>query len=91
MHCLRLYVLADPGVMRALGTRCERPHSSNIVEAPHSLADDPTGDQIDALLCAVQASWAWTQRSNGFGAPVECDDLEGWIADPLCQQSKKAN
>jgi Protein of unknown function (DUF429) len=61
------------------------------VKAPRSLADDPSGDQIDALLCAVQAGWAWTQRSTGFGASVECDDLEGWIADPLCQQSRKVN
>jgi hypothetical protein len=29
------------------------------VEAPTELADDPSGDQLDALLCAIQAAWAW--------------------------------
>ena len=52
------------------------------VSAPNNLADDPTGDQLDALLCAIQAAWAWTQRRNGYGAPEGTDTLEGWIADP---------
>lgn len=52
------------------------------VEAPNELCDDPTGDQLDALLCAVQAAWAWTKRGSGFGAPSVVDPLEGWIADP---------
>jgi hypothetical protein len=52
------------------------------VDASPALADDPTGDRLDALLCAVQAAWAWTQRQQGFGAPASMDRLEGWIADP---------
>ena len=48
---------------------------------PH-LADDPSGDCLDALMCAVQAAWAWHKRHNGFGAPREVDPLEGWISDP---------
>ncbi|MBN9593719.1 MAG: DUF429 domain-containing protein [Afipia sp.] len=52
------------------------------VKAPATLADDPTGDQLDALLCAVQAAWAWSMRRSGFGAPHDTDALEGWIADP---------
>jgi hypothetical protein len=52
------------------------------VQAPLSLVDDPTGDELDALLCAVQAAWAWQMRDRGFGAPVPLDPLEGWIADP---------
>lgn len=52
------------------------------VDAPRSLADDPGADHLDALLCAVQAAWAWTQRESGFGAPNPLDPLEGWIADP---------
>ena len=35
-----------------------------------SLAEDPSGDQLDALLCAIQAAWAWTRRAQGFGAPT---------------------
>jgi hypothetical protein len=46
------------------------------------LADDPQADTLDALLCAVQAAWAWTHRERGFGMPEDCDRLEGWIADP---------
>ncbi len=52
------------------------------VEASKNLADDPTGDQLDALLCAVQAAWAWTMRDHDYGAPLDADPLEGWIVDP---------
>jgi hypothetical protein len=52
------------------------------VQAPKSLADDPSGDQLDALLCAIQAAWAWTMREHRYGAPANVDPLEGWIADP---------
>jgi len=52
------------------------------VEAPPDLAEDPSGDRLDALLCAIQAAWAWTQRDQGFGLPEHVDPLEGWIADP---------
>jgi hypothetical protein len=52
------------------------------VEAPRSLANDPTGDRLDALLCAMQAAWAWTMKEAGYGAPPDADPLEGWIADP---------
>lgn len=52
------------------------------IEAPRTLADDPTGDHLDALLCAIQAAWAWLKREDGYGAPRGFDPLEGWIADP---------
>ena len=29
------------------------------IEAPGTLCDDPGGDHLDALLCAIQAAWAW--------------------------------
>lgn len=44
--------------------------------------NDPTGDGLDALLCAAQAGWAYTQREQGYGIPAKCDPLEGWIVDP---------
>jgi len=53
-----------------------------IVSAPMTLADDPGADHLDALLCAVQAGWAWLQSDNNFGALSPVDPLEGWIADP---------
>jgi hypothetical protein len=57
------------------------------VDAPKTLADDPSGDQLDALPCAIQAAWAWTMRERGYGAPKSADPLEGWIADPSLQQT----
>lgn len=53
------------------------------ISAPVSLIEDPTGDSLDALLCAIQASWAWTKRLEGFGMPENTDPLEGWISDPM--------
>jgi hypothetical protein len=52
------------------------------VEAPPDLAEDPSGDRFDALLCAIQAAWAWTRRDQWFGLPERVDPLEGWIAEP---------
>jgi hypothetical protein len=47
-----------------------------------ALVADPGADRLDALLCAVQAAWAWRRRDAGFGLPKETDPLEGWIVDP---------
>jgi len=58
-------------------------HYGIAVTAPSSLADDSTGDSLDALLCAIQAAWAWTRREDNFGAPMDMDPREGWIADPM--------
>lgn len=52
------------------------------VDAPDALAEDPGGDRLDALLCAIQAAWAYTQRNDDYGAPSAIDPLEGWIAHP---------
>ncbi len=43
-----------------------------------SLADDASGDALDAVLCLVQAGWA--ARQPGWGLPPGVDALEGWIA-----------
>jgi hypothetical protein len=43
---------------------------------------DPSADALDSLLCAVQASWAFGKRDDGWGVPPECDPNEGWILDP---------
>ncbi len=53
------------------------------VEVSENLIDDPSGDELDAFLCAIQAAWAIRQfkvKKNVF-----CDKStmrEGWIADP---------
>ena len=46
-----------------------------------ALADDASGDSLDAVLCLLQAAWAQTQHSAGhpcWGLPP-FDPLEGWI------------
>ncbi len=45
-----------------------------------SLVLDATGDRLDAVLCAMQAAWAWQRRSDNYGLPIKFDPLEGWIA-----------
>ena len=52
------------------------------VNAPRNLIDDPRADTLDALLCAIQAAWAYTQKDNNYGIPSAADPLEGWIAHP---------
>ena len=54
-------------------------------------AHDDLGDGVDALMCAVQAAWAWTRRDVGFGIPAGVDLSEGWIADPAMVASSIVN
>jgi hypothetical protein len=42
-----------------------------------TLADDASGDSLDAVLCLFQAGWA--TRQPGWGLPPAVDPLEGWI------------
>ena len=46
----------------------------------NSLVRDATGDRIDAVLCAMQAAWAWKRGKKNYGLPVDVDPIEGWIA-----------
>lgn len=57
------------------------------VRVDEEIADDPAGDDLDALLCAVQAAAAWIRRDAGFGAPPDVDANEGWIAEPTIYAS----
>ncbi len=43
------------------------------------LADDPSGDALDAVLCLIQAAWAKEQGAPLYGLPKTMDALEGWI------------
>lgn len=45
-----------------------------------ALVEDPGGDLLDAVLCAIQA--AWSSMQPRCGVPKTCDLLEGWIVDP---------
>ncbi|MEO8937316.1 MAG: DUF429 domain-containing protein [Burkholderiaceae bacterium] len=47
-----------------------------------ALIDEGSADRLDALLCAVEAAWAWRQHAAGdprYGLPDGIDPLEGWI------------
>jgi hypothetical protein len=47
-----------------------------------ALMDDARGDTLDAVLCLLQAAWAWQQHVDGavlYGLPTDMDPLEGWI------------
>ena len=60
-----------------LGLRLKLTHAQR-----DALADDASGDALDAALCLVQAAWAQTQHDAGdarYGLPSQLDPLEGWI------------
>jgi hypothetical protein len=66
--------LAPP--LQAVGLRLKLSHAQR-----DALADDPSGDTLDAVLCLLQAAWAVRQRADGhpqWGLPA-FDPLEGWI------------
>ena len=44
-----------------------------------ALADDASGDSLDAVLCLVQAAWAARHGPPHYGLPADLDPLEGWI------------
>jgi hypothetical protein len=41
------------------------------------VVEDPSGDSLDALLCAVQAAWGASQPN--YGLPHRVPRCEGWI------------
>ena len=53
-----------------------------VVANEPEFVDDPTGDRLDALLCAVQAAWAWRNLTTLLDEVADIDPREGWIADP---------
>jgi hypothetical protein len=60
-----------------LGLRLKLTHAQRDV-----LADDATGDALDATLCLMQAAWAQARHVAGdvrYGLPADVDPLEGWI------------
>ncbi|AYQ28449.1 MULTISPECIES: DUF429 domain-containing protein [unclassified Polaromonas] len=57
-----------------LGLRLKVSHAQRDL-----LADDASGDSLDAVLCLLQAAWAAQQGAPRYGLPPEMDALEGWI------------
>ena len=75
--------LCSPELLDYYGCALAVPASLSL-----ELIEDPMADSLDALLCAVQAAWAYSQRANGYGIPPDCDPLEGWIVDPALLGSR---
>ena len=44
--------------------------------------NDPSGDLLDSVLCAIQAAWSYSRRDRNYGIPEKANILEGWICDP---------
>lgn len=44
-----------------------------------ALVHDASGDSLDAVLCLVQAAWAYRHGAPRYGLPEHLDPLEGWI------------
>ena len=57
-----------------LGLRLKVSHSQR-----DALVDDATGDNLDAVLCLIQAAWAAQKGAPNYGLPADMDTLEGWI------------
>ena len=74
---------ARQAIVDGLSADCRRHYGFEVRLSDELAADfvaDPSGDRLDAFLCAVQAAWASTQTD--YGVPAECDPIEGWIVDP---------
>ena len=64
-----------------LGLRIKLSHAQR-----DALAEDASGDSLDAVLCLVQAAWGWVQQMQGqgrYGMPADMDPLEGWIVSAI--------
>lgn len=57
-----------------LGLRLKLSHAQR-----DALAEDASGDSLDAVLCMIQAAWAQQQGAPRYGLPESFDPLEGWI------------
>jgi hypothetical protein len=72
-------------ILDGLLTACANVYGFRL-SVPGDLQDafinDPTGDHLDAMLAAVQAAWAVSQRDDNYGVPLGVSPLEGWITDP---------
>jgi Protein of unknown function (DUF429) len=54
-------------LLRRLSEEAARRRYGFEIIAPEELCDDPTGDELDAFLAAIQAAWAWGIRGRILG------------------------
>ena len=67
-------------VIRAL--KAGKPHGIALRLAEpveRRMTEDPSGDSLDAAICAVQASWGQQRGAPRYGLPEDVDSIEGWI------------
>ena len=50
---------------------------SSISSIVNECKEDSKGDRLDAVLCAIQAAWAYLQRNRNYGIPLDYNRLEG--------------
>ena len=48
-------------------------------EIEEQMIGDGSGDDLDAVICAIQASWGQKQGAPRYGLPSNVDPVEGWI------------
>lgn len=63
--------------MHSLAIRLDAPYAQQ-----QTMVHDATGDQLDAVICMLQAAWGLLQYQRGnalYGLPEGLDSLEGWI------------
>lgn len=63
-------------LLLSMGARLKLSHAQR-----DDLADDASGDRLDAVLCMLQAAWGLSRHQAGhatYGLPA-FDPLEGWI------------
>ncbi len=80
-------------VARLTGADCARIYGMTIGfgdDLAKGVICDRSGDKLDAILCAVQAGWAFSKRKEGYGIPVGVDLSEGWIVDPQLKMPENA-
>ena len=73
---IHAFEVGQAPLLHAAGLRLKLTHAQR-----DALADDASGDRLDAVLCLLQAAWALHQHGAGhprYGLP-DCDPLEGWI------------
>jgi len=67
-------------VVRAL--KAGKPHGIGLRLAEpveQRMLGDPSGDSLDAAVCALQASWGLQCGAPRYGLPEGVDSIEGWI------------
>lgn len=72
----RRKILSFYGAKNSVGVSVRLPK-----ELREAIIAEPTGDGLDAVLCAIQIASSSRRRPDDLGIPAHADPLEGWIVD----------